>query len=517
MADKREAPETIESPQLKPEGEAASTMTNGGDSQHSQEYNKESSLEDAQPQSYLVEWDGPNDPENPQNFSFALKAWITLIPAAMTFVASLGSSIFSAAVVVTAQEFGVSQEVMILGIALYVLGFACGPLVWGPMSEIYGRRTPLMIGFFGFIIFQIPVAVASNLQTIFICRFLSGCCGAAPLSITAGMYVDIFDLVARGKATMVFAAAVFAGPSIGPVIGEFTVKNAQLGWRWTLWITMILAAFFFIIALPTLPETLAPVILQRKAARLRLEKRQWALHSQLDEQPVHFSALMSKYGLKPAKMLIREPILALMTIYTGLVYAILYLTFFALPFSFESDRRWEFGKASLPFIAIFVGIMAACGLIIWEMTVIFTPKVVKAKKPLPEERLPSMIVGSFILIIGLFWFAWTSYPSVNPWPQIISCVLIGCGIICVFMPGLIYLVDVYLFDANSALAANAFIRSVMAAAFPMFASPLFKNLGVRWATSLLGFLCIALAPAPILFYIYGKKIRGWSKYAYDLG
>ena len=89
-----------------------------------------------------------------------------------------------------------------------------------------------MVGFFGFIIFQIPVGVATNLETIFICRFLAGAFGSAPLAIVAGMYVDFWGTVERSLATMGYAAAVFAGPTAGPIVGEFTVKNPHLGWRW---------------------------------------------------------------------------------------------------------------------------------------------------------------------------------------------------------------------------------------------------------------------------------------------
>ena len=84
-----------------------------------------------------------------------------------------------------------------------------------------------------------------------------------------------------------------------------------------------------------------------------------------------------------------------------------------------------------------------------------------------------------------------------------------------FIPGQIYLMDIYMQNAASALAANAFMRAVLAFAFPLFATPMYKNLGVGWATSLLAFLCLALAPFPILFYLYGKRIRGWSKYVID--
>ena len=87
----------------------------------------------------------------------------------------------------------------------------------------------------------------------------------------------------------------------------------------------------------------------------------------------------------------------------------------------------------------------------------------------PEERLVPMFVGGALLPIGLFWFAWTSNPGINVWPQIISIIPTGAGIMCIFLQGLNYLIDVYLMHANSAIAANTFVRSWVGGGFPMFA------------------------------------------------
>lgn len=376
----------------------------------------------------IVEWDGEDDPENPQNWSTKYKTWVFMVLACMTFVVSFGSSVWSTATTVTAEEFGVSEELMILGVTLYVVGFALGPLVFGPLSELYGRRSPLMAGMFGFLIFQIPIGVASNLQTIFVCRFFAGAFGSSSLAIVPGMAVDMFNPIDRATATMAYAAAVFAGPAVGPIVGEFTVKNQNLGWHWTAWFTMIMGAFFYIIAFATQKESFPAVIHRQKAARLRFETKNWALHTKLDEEPVNFAYLFRKYGLKPVEMMIKEPILIVMTLYISLVYGILYLIFFAYPFSFQQDRGMAFGVSALPFISIFIGVLIACGTLTWETKAIFTPKFNKAKKVIPEERLPPMLAGGVILVVGLFWFAWTSYPSINPWPQIISGVFIGCGV-----------------------------------------------------------------------------------------
>jgi MFS transporter, DHA1 family, multidrug resistance protein len=166
-----------------------------------------------------------------------------------------------------------------------------------------------------------------------------------------------------------------------------------------------MSAFFFSLALPTFPETRGSIVLPKKAARLRHETKNWALHSRLDEEPVQFNILLRKYGLKPFQMLFQDLILIVMTIYISLVYGILYLIFFAFPISYQYERGFEFGVSSLPFIAIFLGCILACVYMAWETINVFMPKMKKAKKVIPEERLPPMIVGSIVLVIGLFWFA----------------------------------------------------------------------------------------------------------------
>jgi len=200
----------------------------------------------------------------------------------------------------------------------------------------------------------------------------------------------------------------------------------------------------------------------------------------------------------------------------SLVYGILYLTFEAYPISFEQSRNWKPTLATLPFISIFIGVVLACGIIGVFSKTWYAKRLLRTKKLNPEDRLPTMIAGSVVLPVGLFWFAWTSDPGISWVPQVISGIFIGLGIILIFMSGVVYMIDVYLLNANSATAANTFVRSVVAAGFPLFATYMYRGLGVAWATSVLGFVCVALIPFPLVFWFYGKRIRGWSRYAFDL-
>jgi hypothetical protein len=142
----------------------------------------------------------------------------------------------------------------------------------------------------------------------------------------------------------------------------------------------------------------------------------------------------------------------------------------------------------------------------------FARKLKKHGRVVPEERLIPMMIASFLLPAGLFWFGWTSSPHIHWFPQVLAGVPIGCGILVIFMQGLNYIIDVYLMFANSAIAANTLMRSSVGGGFPLFAAQMYHNLGVNWASSVLGFITVAMIPIPILFFFYGKKIRAMSRF-----
>jgi DHA1 family multidrug resistance protein-like MFS transporter len=140
---------------------------------------------------YVVEFDGPNDPLHAQNWPLKKKLPVAISLAFVTLTAAFGSSIFSAALGSVTREYGISTEVGILGVSLYVLGFATGPIIWAPASELYGRRYPLIVSSFGFSIFNVAVATGKDVQTIFISRFFGGFFGACPLTIVGAVFADM--------------------------------------------------------------------------------------------------------------------------------------------------------------------------------------------------------------------------------------------------------------------------------------------------------------------------------------
>jgi multidrug resistance protein len=203
---------------------------------------------------------------------------------------------------------------MTLGISLYVLGYAAGPLLWAPLAEAYGRRLPFLTAYFFFTVTQLPVAVATNPETVLVFRFLAGACGSAMLVLPAAMVVDFLDPLPRSKVLGLYMLCLFIGPLTGPVSGAWLTEDRWLGWRYTAWIVFFVSIFFGIFAFFAIPETSSEILLQQKAARLRVETQNWALHSKRDEKVVGLGALLHTYMKEPVKMIFREPIVSLCAI-----------------------------------------------------------------------------------------------------------------------------------------------------------------------------------------------------------
>jgi DHA1 family multidrug resistance protein-like MFS transporter len=122
-------------------------------------------------------------------------------------------------------------------------------------------------------------------------------------------------------------------------------------------------------------------------------------------------------------------------------------------------------------------------------------------------------VGAFCIPICLFWFGWTSRPAVHWICPIIASSFFTIGAFLLFNSVLNYLGDAYPDHAATVLAGNDFMRSSFGAGFPLFAGAMYRNLGVGWASSTLGFLSVAFIPIPFVLYIYGERIRLASKRA----
>ncbi|KAK7193893.1 hypothetical protein DPSP01_010145 [Paraphaeosphaeria sporulosa] len=462
---------------------------------------------------YVVEWI-ENDPRNPMTWS-TTKKWVGCVCMAFaTLTVSFCSSAFSGGVRQILMEFDVSQEVVTLGISLFVLGFALGPLLWAPFSELYGRQIVFFGTFLAFVAFNAGAAGSKNIWTLLILRFFSGAFGSSPLTNAGGVVADLFAAKERGLAMSIFSVAPFMGPVLGPIVGGFLGMTE--GWRWVEGLMAIFSGIVFFIAILCVPETYPPVLLRKRAQTLsKMTGKVYMSRGDIDQGKITLGEAFSTGLKRPWILLFTEPIVFLLSLYMAIIYGTLYMLFGAYPIVYRLGRGWNEGISGLPFAGVAIGMIAAV-----TYTIVYDNKryVRCAEKSAngfatPEDRLPTAIIGGIALPIGLFWFAWTNSPSL-PWAASVAAgIPFGFGMVLIFLSIMNYLIDAYTIFAASVLAGNGIIRSVFGAAFPLFTSQMYSRLGIHWASSIPAFLALACLPFPFLFYKYGTAIRKKCKYA----
>jgi multidrug resistance protein len=466
---------------------------------------------------FLVGWDGPDDPANPQNWKRTSRWYYTLVASLLVFNATFASSSPGGIVEKVMKEFTFGTEVATLMISLFVAGYCVGPLFWGPLSEIYGRKPIFIVSFIVYTAFQIGCALSPNTGALLVFRFLGGCAASSPLANSGALMSDIWDNKTRGKAVALFTLAPFAGPSMGPVVGGYIGISTSVSWRWLFYVLAIFAGSCLALIVFTLPETYAPIILRNKARALRKSTGDDRYYAPIEAKVVPLGERISNIVTKPVKILFLEPMLGLITVYMSFVYGCLYLLFEAYPIVFIKGHGFNAGENGLAFIPLLVG--GIIGVLI--SVFYFNPQYVriveeyaaKGERPPPEARLPMGIYGGVIFAVGFFWFGWTSYPSISYWAPLTSGLAFGVSLTFLFLSLLNYVIDVYLFEAASALSANTVVRSIFGASFPLFASQMFEAMNPRWASTLLGCFAILMIPIPVLFVRYGKTLRERSRFS----
>ncbi|KAK3657841.1 hypothetical protein LTR56_002220 [Elasticomyces elasticus] len=455
---------------------------------------------------YEVDFDPDGDPEDPQQWSLWFKALILFTMSYGTTCVVLYSTSYTSAIPGMEAEFGISDTVGVLGVTTYLFGMATGSVILAPLSEMFGRRPIYVIALAMFVVFVIPCAVAKNMETILVTRFFGAFCAAAMISNSPGTVNDIVDEEHRALAFSIWSIGPMNGPVIGPVVGGFVFQ--YLGWRWTNWVVVIVASAAWIIV-SLIPETYAPAILRKRAAKKRKETGDDRWFSRYDDKEEFWPLLRINLS-RPFVMTVTEPICIFWDIYIALVYGILYLCFVAYPIVFSELRGWSSSMTGLAFCGIGVGSMIV---IVGEPLI---RKMINAHKPDPEsetgdvppEAMVSVVcIAAILLPVGELWFAWTGTPNVHWILPILAGVPFGMGNAGVFIYATNYLVYSYDVYAASALAGNAVLRSALGATLPLAGTAMYSALGAHWAGTLLALLEAICIPIPFIFYRYGGKIR----------
>ncbi|KAH9808623.1 putative transporter [Teratosphaeria destructans] len=468
---------------------------------------------------YLVDWHA-GDPRNPRNWSTPYKGFITFQLGMLALSASLGSSIIAPAESVIASTFGVSEELTVLAVSLYVLGFAFGPLLWAPVSEVYGRKVSMLPPLVALALFSLGTAVAPDAATVFVTRFFGGVFGSAPVSNVSAALGDLYEPKARGIAVTFYAVCVVGGPTIGPVIGAALTVHPRLGWRWTEYVEAIWVATVTLMAFCLMPELYGPVLLKREARRRRRETGDDRWSHPHEAAKIRPSNILTKHVSRPLTMFVTEPMVTSIAIYASFVYALLYMTLEVFPYVYgrgpvlAHPYRFSPVLSTLPFLGLFVGVFAAM-----LINLLHQPRYARAVarnrgRAVPEARLPPMLIGGALFVIGLFWFGWTATDDHHWAIPTVATAFIGAGFNVIFQQCINFLVDTYALYAASAVSANTFLRLPCSPpACPLTPGPCSTTSAVGPACSILGAVACLALPVPLLFMRYGARLRRMSRFA----
>ncbi|KJK60594.1 MFS like protein [Aspergillus parasiticus SU-1] len=263
-----------------------------------------------------IQWD-ENDPAHPFKGSLA-RRWLTVVIVSLcSLCVACTSSIYTTTYDQLLDEFHCSQEVATLGLSLFVFGMGFGPLILGPLSELYGRRIIFLSSFTFFLIWLIPCAVAKNIQTLLISRFFNGFAGSAFLSVAGGAVGDMFPRHQLAAPMMIYTASPFVGPELGPLI------------------------------------------LTQKARQIRKETgNSWPLGPS-ENNNIPLSELLLRSIVRPIMLLTLEPMCLNLCVYSALLLGILYLFFGAFQIVFESVYGFELWQRGLTFLGLLVGMVLA--------------------------------------------------------------------------------------------------------------------------------------------------------------
>ena len=442
-----------------------------------------------------------------------------------------------------AKHFGVSTTAALLPLTVYVPGLGFGPTISAPISETFGRRAVYLFFFLPSLLFTMGAGFSNTFAGLVICRLLAGTVGSGTLAVGAGSNSDLWTPLHRAVASSIFLMAPFLGPALGPALGGYVAMNEN--WRWTQWLILFWGILAYAITIPQ-KETYKRIILEKRAKKLNIQGPPSLVPPGMSK--MRFIVVVTI--ARPLRMLFTESIVAFFSLYTAFNFSVLFGFFAAFPIVFRSPYpeiqiyHFNTGEGGLVFLGIGIGVVLGTFIAILIDRMVYRKKTLKKQAQgdftplLPEERLYAAMLGSCLLPIGLFWFAWTSRADIHWIVPVLGTIPFGIGNFLVFCSCVLYLIDTYgPLAGASAAAANGLLRYVLGAVFPLFTVQMYvylfspklihqlpvtpkltsfccryRAMGVAWATSLFGFVTVALLPIPWVLYKYGPIIRKRSAF-----
>ncbi|CAF9906830.1 MAG: hypothetical protein ALECFALPRED_002665 [Alectoria fallacina] len=471
---------------------------------------------------------------SPFTWSKSRKTFITWLSCAVTAVTAYTAGSYGPPSQQMSDYWGLSQTAIYVGITTFTTGFAIAPMLLAPFSELNGRKPVFVASGILFVICQLCCAVTRSYPGMLLARFFVGVGGSTFSTMVGGVVSDIYHTKDRNTPMALFSGAALFGTGLGPLCSGFIAQH--ISWRWVFYVQVIDCGLLILAVTIFFKETRGSVLLSRRAKLLnswyeareniglvglemaldREGKKQsqrirWKVKS--DEERESLGKMVGVSVYRPFHLLLTEPVVFFFSLWVAFSWAVLYLTFSAIPLVFSKNHNFNTQENGAVFAAMCVGSTLSTVLSIYQ------EKVARHYGKLsstPEGRLYFACIESALLPIGLFWFGWTSFPSIH-W--IVPTIAITCatmGIFSIYLAVFNYLADTYHRYASSALAAQSFCRNMLGGIFPLVTTAMFNHMTFAGASSFLGGVGAVLTVVPWVLVFYGPKIRARSKFASEM-
>ena len=381
---------------------------------------------------------------------------------------------------------------------------------------------------FLFSLFCIIVGAVPSIAAIIVGRFATGFLSAIPATVLAGSIEDMFNSGPRIWMVYVWSVAGNLGFCIGPIVGAYV--TAEIDWyvrlsrpprewlinkfrQWNFYLTAIITGVLGS-AMLAMRESRPSQLLDRRLKTLQRLTGNTSFHVRNPDHNPDIRTYVNVTLARPIRLLLTEPIVFAVAVMTAVAFSLIYLFAAAAPIiygAFGLDAK----QSSLSFIAVAVGLFMGVPVRFYDQRVFRRRQ--QQRKPLePEDKLAGFAIAAPALAVCLWWFAWTIpplVPHVHWIVSMLSLILLGFATneFDAVLAG--YLADSYTIFAASAFAAMGFLRASLSAAFPLFAGPLFVNLGANVGASILAAIATVFCIFPLLFVYRGERLRRASKFA----
>ncbi|KAG1738858.1 major facilitator superfamily domain-containing protein [Suillus paluster] len=456
--------------------------------------------------SFYVDFED-GDGRNPVNFSPARKWAITITACAFTGIVAAASSSYTMGYSSMIRDLDCTSFQASVGLGTYALGFAVAPLVTSSFSEEFGRFRFYIVSSFMFMLTEVMVALAPNIQTVIVARFLGGCFGSTGATLVAGTIADIWLPHQRGFPMSLYALAVVASSGFGPMVAGWIEANPSLEWRWIQWIHAIVSGVYSISVLVFVRETRSTVILTRLAHQVRKDTGDSRYRARSEENKSSLMSMIAISCTRPLCLLFTEPTVQSFSLWIGFVWGVLFFLIDSVSGEFQNIYGFSVGETGSVFATISIGSLLGCLVNVYQERLY--KKYVHRKGQ--EARLYMACIASITLPTGMLIFAWTAREDI-PWiVPLIGLTLFMASAFVIYQVVFVYLADCYGPYASSALAGQSLCRNILATVFPLFTTRMFELLTYKWANTLFALIAALMIPIPYILFFYGSRIRRCSR------